>query len=168
MRATAEPQSGRRAARPGQQQRLAEAVGPQAVVDGVGAQPVLEAQALHLADGAGGEPVTAGLVAREDLRVDEHRVEPGAGAPGRGRRAGGPGADDEDVGRCGGAHEEDSPLSPQPGRNRRSRGPRNDAGPRPPVRETGARSVTTGDSVLVGTEVEVVQRDGLAAGLPKS
>ena len=40
VRATAEPQAGRRAARPRQQQRLAEAVRPQPVVDGVGAQPV--------------------------------------------------------------------------------------------------------------------------------
>ena len=89
---------GQRAARPGQQQGLAEPVGAQALVDGVRAQPVLEPEPLQLAHRARGEPVTAGLVAREDRRVGEHHLGAAARRPGRRGRPRGAGADDEDVG----------------------------------------------------------------------
>ena len=88
----------KRAARPGQQERLAEAVRPEPLVDRVRAQPVVQAEPLQLADRARGEPVAAGLVAREDRRVGQHDFRAAAGRP-RGRgRPGGAGSDDENVG----------------------------------------------------------------------
>ena len=98
VRATAEPHDGKRAARPGQQERLAEAVRPEPLVDRVRAQPVVQAEPLQLADRARGEPVAAGLVAREDRRVGQHDVRAAAGRPGGRGRPCGAGADDENVG----------------------------------------------------------------------
>ena len=95
---------GQGAAGPRQQQRLAEAVGPQALVDGVRAQPVLEAEPLQLADRPRRQPVAAGLVAREDRRVREHDVRAAARRPRRGRRPRRAGAHDEHVGPRRGAH----------------------------------------------------------------
>ena len=89
---------GQRAAGPREVERLAEAVRPQAAVDGVVAHPVAQAEEVELGDGARGQPVAAGLVAGEDRRVGEHDVTAGARRP-RGRRGPrGSGADDEDFG----------------------------------------------------------------------
>src|SRR5262249_46641243 len=73
---------GEPATRPGEQQGLTEAVGAQAVVDGVRAQPVAESQPLELADRSRGEAVAAGLVAREDRRVGEQHVDAQTREPG--------------------------------------------------------------------------------------
>ena len=70
----------------------------------MGLQPVGQAQLAELRDRTRREPVAARLVAREDRRIDQDRVEPGPRAPRRGGRAGRAGADDEDVGRGGCRH----------------------------------------------------------------
>jgi hypothetical protein len=86
------------AARPGQQQGLAEPVCAQTVVDGMRTDPVVESEPVELGDRAGRQAVTTGLVAREDGRVDQHRVASAARGPRGSRRARWAGADDEHIG----------------------------------------------------------------------
>ena len=85
---------------PGEIEELPEAGGPQAAIASAAFEPGRESQGIELGDGAGGEAVAAGLVARELLGVEEHGVQAGARRPRRGGRACWPGADDEDI-RCG-------------------------------------------------------------------
>ena len=75
VRATALPHDGSVPPGQGSMQGLAEAVGAQALVDRVGPQPVLQAEPLQLTDRPRGQPVAAGLVAREHRRVREHDVQ---------------------------------------------------------------------------------------------
>ena len=104
---------GQGAAGPRQQQRLAEPVGSQALVDRVRAQPVLEAEPLELGDRARGESVAARLVAGEHRRVREQHVVPALRRPGRRRRPRRARADDEHVGAHGnlGAHSPSLPAA---------------------------------------------------------
>ena len=92
---------------PRQHQGAAEAVAAQTVVDRSALQDVVELEVLQLGDRARGEPVAAGLVAREHRAVGEQHVAAEAREVGGGRRAAGTRADDEhvradDVGRGGG------------------------------------------------------------------
>src|SRR4051812_46406698 len=93
----------------------------QAVVDGVGAQPVAEAEPLELADRARSEAVTARLVTREDRRIGEEHVDAQPGQPGRCGRPRGPRADDDDIGLLSRGHVPDSLRAPPtlPNRARR-------------------------------------------------
>ena len=56
-----------------------------------------DAHVVELLDGAGREPVAAGLVAGEGLALEHADVAPGLGQPEAGRRAGRTASDDEDV-----------------------------------------------------------------------
>ena len=89
--------------------------GPQAGVAVVGEQGVVEPHVGELLHGPGGEAVAARLVAGEHRGVSEDDITTGAGGiSGRGR-AGGSGADDEDVGALRGAGHLDILASGSPG-----------------------------------------------------
>src|SRR5699024_10950047 len=95
---------GKGASGPGQEEFLAEAVRPETAVRTVGANPRVEAESFEFTDRAGGEPVTARLVAWEDRGVGEEYVGAVGGGPRRGSSTRRSGAHDEHIGGGGVAH----------------------------------------------------------------